>query len=183
MTGNIVARRYARALFSIGEKAGAKELASFGAELSALAKAIKDVPELGKVFRNPLFSVEEKRAVISKVLDDVKANAILRNFCFLLADKNRLALIPDIQAYYNVLLDAEQGVIRGEVVTAVELPAAKRDEVKTQLEKQANQKLILDFSVNKGILGGVLLKIGDRVLDASLRAQLGILKENIKRGE
>ncbi|GFM37068.1 ATP synthase F1 subunit delta [Desulfovibrio psychrotolerans] len=183
MIGNIVARRYARALFSIGKKAGAKELDSFGQELANLANAIEVTPELGKVFRNPIFSLEEKRAVISKVLDGIKASQTIRNFCFLLAEKDRLALIPDIQAFYNILLDAEQGVVRGELITAIELPKAKRDEVKSQLEKQANQKLILDFSVNKGILGGVLLKIGDQVLDASLRAQLGILKENIKRGE
>lgn len=183
MIGNIVARRYARALFSIGKKAGAKELDSFGQELASLAQAIEGSPELGKIFRNPIFSHEEKRAIISKVLDGIKVSATIRNFCFLLAEKNRLALIPDIQAFYNILLDAEQGVVRGELVTAIELPKSKRDEVKSQLEKQANQKLILDFSVNKGILGGVMLKIGDQVLDASLRAQLGILKENIKRGE
>lgn len=183
MIGNIVARRYARALFSIGKKTGAKELASFGQELAALAQAIEGTPELGKVFRNPIFTPEEKRAVISKVIEGIKVSKTVQNFCFLLAEKDRLALIPDIQAFYNILLDAEQGVVRGELVTAIELPKAKRDEVKSQLEKQANQKLILDFSVNKAILGGVMLKIGDQVLDASLRAQLGILKENIKRGE
>ena len=68
-------------------------------------------------------------------------------------------------------------------MTAIELANAKRDKVKAQLEAQAGRKLELGFSVDKNILGGVVLKVGDRILDASLRAQLGILKDNIKRGE
>lgn len=183
MIGNIVARRYARALFSLGKKAGAEPMKAHATELTALAKAIEETPDLGRIFRNPIFSIEEKRAVISKVLDQADASTVVRNFCNLLADKDRLSLLPDIEAYYSVLLDAEEGVVRGELVTAVALSDSKRDEVKSQLEKQAGQKLILDFSTDEAILGGVLLKVGDQVLDASLRAQLGILKDNIKRGE
>lgn len=183
MTGNIVARRYARALFSLGKKSGTESLKAFGAELASLAKAIEDAPELEKIFRNPIFSTDEKRKVLSKIMEKVKTGAVVSNFCNLLADKDRLSLIPEIRAYYDVQLDAEEGIIRGEFISAVKLNKAKREAVKAQLEAQAAQKLVLDFSTDKTILGGVVLKIGDKVLDASLRAQLDILKENIKRGE
>ena len=183
MTGNIIARRYARALFSLGKKASSDELSAFGKELDALAGVIESTPELGKIFRNPIISVEEKKALLGALLDKVQVSGIVRNFCNLLADKDRLSAIPEIQAFYNVLLDADQGVVRGELITAIKLPKAKREKVKSQLEKQAGQKLFLSFSTDKSILGGVVLKVGDKVLDASLRAQLGILKENIKRGE
>jgi F-type H+-transporting ATPase subunit delta len=108
---------------------------------------------------------------------------MVRNFCHLLADKERLGFLPEIEAEFSRLLDAEKGVIRGELVTAVELDDAKQEAVKKQLESQAGSQLILDFSTNDDILGGVVLKVGDKVLDGSLRAQLDILKENIKRGE
>lgn len=183
MTGNIIARRYARALFSLGKKAGSEELKAFGKELDALAGVIKSTPELGKIFRNPIITVDEKKAVIASLLDKAQVSVIVRNFCKLLADKERLSAIPEIQAFYNVLLDADQGIVRGELITAIKLPKAKCDKVKSQLEKQAGQKLFLSFSTDQSILGGVVLKVGDKVLDASLRAQLGILKENIKRGE
>ncbi|ABB37789.1 ATP synthase subunit delta [Oleidesulfovibrio alaskensis G20] len=183
MTGNIAARRYARALFAIGQKQGLAELDAFGSELSAVAKAVEESPALARLFRNPLFSIEEKRAVLAKLLQAAGAGQTVSNFCNLLADKGRLADLPDINAFYSLLLDAEKGIIRGELVTAIKLAKAKRDAVKEQLEKQAGQKIELNFSVDKDILGGVVLKVGDRVLDASLRAQLGILKDNIKRGE
>lgn len=183
MTGNIVARRYARALFALGKKSGLSDLEKFGNDLAALAGTLETAPELVRVFRNPVFTPEEKRNVIAKLLDKIKVCPTVRNFCLLLADRERLAFIQDIQAYFGILLDAEKGVIRGELVTAVELANAKREQVKAQLEAQAGRKLELGFSIDKNILGGVVLKVGDRILDASLRAQLGILKDNIKRGE
>lgn len=183
MTGNIVARRYARALFALGMKSGLSELEKFGNDLAALAGTLDAAPALVRIFRNPVITADEKRKVIANILEKIKVCAPVRNFCLLLADRERLAFIQDIQAYYSLLLDAEKGVIRGELVTAVKLTNAKRDQVRTQLEAQAGRKLELGFSVDKNILGGVVLKVGDRILDASLRAQLGILKDNIKRGE
>lgn len=183
MTGNIAARRYARALFALGAKTGVAELEKYGDDLAALAGALDKAPELGRIFRNPIITGGEKRNVILKLVEKCGVSATVRNFCLLLADKGRLDRLSGIQAFYGVLLDAEKGVIRGELVTAVELAEAKRAQVRTALEQRAGRTLELTFSVNKGILGGVVLKVGDRVLDASLRAQLSILKDNIKRGE
>jgi len=183
LTGNIVARRYARALFAIGETQGKEELAAYGKGLAELVDVLEGAPELFKVFRNPVFSVEEKKAVLDKVLDRVKPVPMVKNFCFLLADKDRLAFLPDIQVYFNQLLDMAQGVVRGEMVTAIDLADELKQEVVEQLEKQSGRKIILDYSVDPEILGGLVLKVGDKVLDASIRAQIEILKENIKRGE
>jgi F-type H+-transporting ATPase subunit delta len=79
-------------------------------------------------------------------------------------------------------LDTEKGVLHGELVTAVEIAGDERAAVLERLEKQAGRSLDLVYSVDPGILGGIILRVGDRVLDASLRAQLSFLKDNIKRG-
>lgn len=183
MTGNIVARRYSRALFAIGAKSGLEELTAYGDDLAALAEALEGAPELLRLFRNPLFSVEEKRKVMDSLLEKMQPSQMVRNFCALLADKGRLDHLPEISAYYGILLDAEKGVVRGELVTAIDLAEAKQDALKEKLEAQTGRKLSLTFSTDPAILGGVKLKVGDRVLDASLRAQLVGLKDNIKRGE
>jgi len=183
LTADIVARRYARALFSLGEGRGDAEIEAYGKDLAAIAAVLEESPELIKVFRNPIFSIEAKKAIVAKVLEKLNPCQIIKNFCFLLADKKRLAWLPEMEAYYGVLLDQAKGVVRGELVTAVELPDAKQDAVKEQLAKQLGKELILDFSADAGILGGVVLKVGDKILDASLRAQLNGMKEQIKRGE
>jgi len=183
LTADIVARRYARALFSIGKGQGDAELEAYGKDLAGLIAVLMESPELLKLFRNPIFTLEEKKAIVEKILSKLNPTAIVKNFCFLLADKDRLSSLPEIEAYYGVLLDEAKGIVRGELVTAVELADAKQAEVKKQLADQLGKELILDFSADAEILGGVVLKVGDKILDASLKAQLNAMKEQIKRGE
>ncbi|MDK2872818.1 MAG: F-type H+-transporting ATPase subunit delta [Desulfomicrobiaceae bacterium] len=183
MTGNIVAKRYAKALFAVASSEGKTAVAKYGAELAALAEVLKAAPEILRIFRNPIFSLDEKRGVAASLLDKVSASPMVRNFCMLLADKNRLGFLPEISADYAKLLDEAQGVVRGKVVTAIRLTDAMQKAVVEKLQKDSGRKIVLDYDVDQDIIGGLVLKIGDKVLDASIRAQLQILKENIKRGE
>jgi F-type H+-transporting ATPase subunit delta len=183
LRGNIVARRYARALFALGQKEGQEALERYGKGLDAVVEVLNVAPELLRIFANPIFTVEEKKAVLAKVLEKIEPEPMIKNFCFLLADKNRLAFLPEIQAYYSHLLDLASGVIRGELFTAIELEEELKSEIATKLAEQSKAKVVLDYKVNPDILGGLILKVGDKVLDASIKAQLQILKENIKRGE
>lgn len=183
MTGNIIARRYAKALFSLGLGQGGDAVAAYGKDLEGLAEVLEKAPELMRVFANPIFVASEKMAVLDGVLAGLPISPMVKNFLGLLAEKERLSFLPDIAAYYRTLLDESQGVVRGRLVTAVNLAEARQDQIKSKLEAQTGKKLVLDFAVDPDILGGVMLKVGDKVLDASLRAQLQILKEQIKRGD
>jgi F-type H+-transporting ATPase subunit delta len=160
------------------------QLEQYGAALSGLAGMVAISPALERMFKSPVITVAEKRALVDQLLDKTGADATVKNFCHLLADKGRLAALPAIAGCYGELLDAEKGILRGTVITAVKLNAEKQKNLKTGLEKKAgSKKLELEFNVDKSILGGLMLKVGDRVLDASLRAQLTILRDTIKRGE
>jgi F-type H+-transporting ATPase subunit delta len=141
-------------------------------------------PALERMFKSPVISIAEKRALVDHLLAQTSADVTVKNFCHLLADKGRLAFLPAIAGCYGELLDAENGVLRGTVITAVSLNAEKQKKFKADLTKKTkSKKLELVFDVDKSILGGLMLKVGDRVLDASLRAQLTILRDTIKRGE
>lgn len=183
MTGNIVSRRYAKALFAVGQNQGDDQVEAYGAELQELAGALLEAPEAMRFFRNPTFNPDEKKSVMTKIVEKTGANQMVRNFCDLLAEKDRLSVLPAIAADYKKMQDEFQGIVAGEMVTAKPLPDDRQAELKKRLEDQTGKKLELKFADNADILGGVVLKIGDKVLDASLRAQLQILKENIKRGE
>jgi F-type H+-transporting ATPase subunit delta len=134
-------------------------------------------------FKNPAFSADEKKAVINQLTDKVSVDPMVKNFCDLLADKGRAEMIPAIASDYKAMVDAVTGVISGELITVADLNEERKSAIKARLEKQAGKKLELSFETDKDILGGIVLKIGDKVMDASLKAQLQILKENIKRGE
>ena len=168
----------------MGKKSGASQLEQYGAALAGLANMAAVSPSLERMFKSPVITVAEKHALVDKLLDKAGADVTVKNFCHLLADKGRLAALPAIAGCYGELLDAEKGILRGTVITAVKLDAAKQKKLTAGLEKKAgNKNLELKFNVDKAILGGLMLKVGDRVLDASLRAQLTILRDIIKRGE
>lgn len=183
MIDAVVARRYANAIFALGKKDGDDALGRRGECLAALGEMLAAAPGLDMTLKSPVISVEEKKAVLGKLLSKLKADQTLRNFCFLLADKERLIFLREISNWYGKLLDEARGVIRGRLTTAVKLSADKQSKLKKALEAKTGAEIELTFAVDKDILGGMVLKMGDRVLDASLRAQLGILRETFKRGE
>jgi F-type H+-transporting ATPase subunit delta len=184
LTGGTLAKKYAKALFSLGKKSGTPQLEQYGAALSGIAQMVALSPALERMFKSPVITIAEKHALVDQLLDKTGADVTVKNFCRLLADKGRLAALPAVAGCYGELLDAEKGILRGMIITAVKLNTEKQKKLKTDLEKKAkNRKLELEFKVDSAILGGLMLKVGDRVLDASLRAQLTILRDTIKRGE
>lgn len=182
MTETVIARRYANALFSLGKKQGKNALDEHGAIIHELAELTRAEPKLGVVLRSPVIGIEEKKKLIGAILDKLSADRTMRNFCYLLADKERLGVLPDIAEWYGIMLDEANGILRGKVITAIRLSPDRQAELKKSLQQKMGRDMELTFSVDPEILGGMVLAVGDRVMDASLRAQLGIMRENLKRG-
>ena len=182
MRQQVIAKRYARALFSIGREQGGEAHKTFGQELAGLAEVLEGEPRLLRVFKNPVIRTQDKKKLVLTILDNLEVSQTVKNFCLFLADKNRLWNFPEIQQYFNKLLDLDEGIMRGKLITAIDLTKTKQDKIKKDLESKISGTLVLDYEKDKAILGGLVLKVGDKVYDASLKAQLELMKENIKRG-
>lgn len=182
MTDSVVAHRYAQALFSLGNKEGGGAREKHGVCLAELARMLAIQPKLAQTLKSPVIEISEKKAVLSELLKMLKADGTMRNFCFLLADKGRLGSLADIANSYGMMLDEANGVRRGKVITAIKLSPAMQANLKKELEKKAGGPMELVFAIDPEILGGMVLAVGDKVLDSSLRAQLGILRETLIRG-
>lgn len=191
MTGSVVARRYAKALFWLvrrkkSTKAGTREMGALektAEGMAFLAACVDASPELEEFFRNPVFTAEEKRGVINALADKGGISATVRDFACLLADKGRLGYFRAMAEEFQTMLDAEKGIMRGEFVSAIPLDEKKRTQVLEILEKKAGHPLALKFTVDPSILGGMKLRMGDTLRDASLNTQLSLLIDTIKRGE
>lgn len=177
-----VAARYAGALFALGQKKGDENLDERGAWLVELARLCEAEPKLRRALNSPAVTTNEKKGIIAKILDLMGADRITRNFLFLLADKDRLAALPEIAEEYGILLDRKRGILRGRVVTAIGLTPQRQEEVKADLEKRLGKNLSLVFDVDPEILGGMALTVGDKTFDSSLRAQLKAMRETLRRG-
>lgn len=182
MTENVVARRYAGALFALSGREGGDAREKHGECLADLAAMIILEPKLGLTLKSPVVEIREKKAVVDELLKRLDADRTMRNFCHLLADKNRLGELGGIARCYGEMLDAANGILRGKVVTAVKLSPEKQAALKKQLRQKIGADIELVFDVDPAILGGMVLAVGDKVLDSSLRAQLGALRETLIRG-
>ncbi len=178
-----MAQRYAKALFALGQQEGMAKLEQFGENLSALEGVLAESSELVRLLGIPVISIAEKQRILVQILDKLGVDPMIKNFCSLLAEKERLPLLSEITESFGKLLDEAWGVVRGKLLTAVTLSKEQQAGILARLEKQTSKQIALKFEVDPSILGGVVLQVGDNVLDASLRAQLTILRDIIKRGE
>ena len=161
---------YAQALLSIAKsKNSIDELNQTASEFLEL---LKGSDELSQFLANPIADKEAKRGVISKVLGD-NANQQMNNFMMLLVDKGRIALIqPILEEFRSLVRDLQQTVL-AEVISAVELTDEQKETVRQKVQGMTQaQSVELSTQVDSDLIGGVIVKIGSKVLDASIRGQL-----------
>ena len=126
MTDNRIARRYASAAFKLGEAEGGDTISKRGQTLVALEGLLDESPALDRVFKSPIITVAEKKKVVKDLLDKIGSDQVTRNFCYLLADKGRLAYFRAIVQAYVKKLDEVKGIIRGKLTTAISLTQAEQ---------------------------------------------------------
>ncbi|MBM9511437.1 F0F1 ATP synthase subunit delta [Desulfogranum marinum] len=179
MRNTILARRYAKALFSLGKEQGKIEEYS---ELLAAVAALYDDKAVGvrDALTNPLYPLDVRQKVMAQIGKNAKADAIMSGFLNLLIEKKRADILPDIACEIQVMVDMDQNISHGSVVSAVELDSKLQKSIQATLEKITGNKVILQTEVDPTIIGGIIAKVGDLVLDGSIKTQLNGLKESIK---
>ncbi|WP_028582066.1 F0F1 ATP synthase subunit delta [Desulfogranum japonicum] len=182
MRNTILARRYAKALFSLGKEQG--KIDNYSEILNAIASLYDDsAANVGDALTNPLYPLDARQKVMAKIAESVKADTLMTGFLNLLVDKKRAGILPDIAYEMQVMVDKDQNISHGSVVSAVELDASLQNKIQDTLEKITGNKVILKTEVDPSIIGGIIAKVGDLVLDGSIRTQLNGLKESIKGRE
>ena len=181
MTGSKISKRYAKALLSLGQEDGNYE--EYGDNLKEFNGFCTDNPDFNKVIANPVFSVDDRKGVLNAVLEKSTFAGVVKNFLRLLLDKNRIGGIEDVSAYYTRLTDEISNIIRADIITARPLKDEAMDKLDAVLAKITSKTVKTRVKEDKSLIGGLVVKIGDLVLDGSVRAQLEGLKESLKRGE
>lgn len=179
MTNKTASIRYARALLDVAiqEKA---DLEAIEQDLARFAELFTIHPTLAKVLLNPAVPVPRKRAAVAELLALMKPAPILGKLLAMLADRDRLVLVPDLLASYrDRLLDYRQ-VVRAEITTAGELPAGHAEAIERRLALATGGKVMLQTRTDPSILGGVVARIGSTVYDGSVTRQLEKMRERLE---
>jgi len=168
-------RVYAEALL---EAAGEKgRLAEVREDLGEFAGAVASMDELRSFLRNPQIEQHVKRDALAAVLSD--ADELVRNFLLLLAEKGRIAEIPEIHAEFERLIAQEARVLELELTTAVELTDEEAAQVVRRIEDAAGRRVEATRRVDPDIIGGIVVQAGSRRLDASVRGRLNRLRQEL----
>jgi F-type H+-transporting ATPase subunit delta len=170
-----IARVYADALFEAAKDAG--KLDAIHDQLGEVADAIANNHDLQVFLFSPYFSSAEKRGGIERAISG--ADPELVNFLELLVEKHRMPAIFRIRARFDELWAEENRQLDVTVASAIELDQSVIDHVREQIEKQTGRTVQLSAEVNPDILGGLVLRVGNMVLDASLRSKLERLRKEV----
>ena len=167
-------KRYAQAAFKLALEKG--ELDSWQASLRKIADITTD-ERLVALLENPKLSFEAKKALLAERLG--KINPLALNLAYLLVHKRRLSIAGDISLQYGRLLDTHYGVERVEVITALPLGDEDRERISSRLGEITRSKVAIDAQVDPSIVGGIKAKIGDTLIDGSIRNRLEDLRKNL----
>jgi ATP synthase F1 delta subunit len=173
LSENRIARVYATALYQAAEESG--RLEEVRRDLGEFVQAVEASPELRQFLATEDVSDARKKAVLLELTEGGEEQ--VRNLLRLLVDKNRETELTAIYRAFVNLLEQAQGIVHVEVVTAVPLPPALREALRSKIESSLDKTVELTLTVDKEILGGLRLRIGDRVADASVRHRLERLRE------
>ena len=176
-----VARRYAKALLLIGKEDGQAEL--YRDELAGVANLLEGDKELGQAINNPLYNATGRKQVLQAVIEKLGLSEVLSSFLLLLFDKGRFGFIGAISEFYEKLADELKGVARASLVSAAELPDETVEKIRDALSKKTGKEIVLDVTQDPSLIGGIVTRIGDLVLDGSIKTQLLNMRETLKRGE
>jgi F-type H+-transporting ATPase subunit delta len=178
-TGELsVARRYAAALFGAASKRN--EVDAVAANLQEVVSTVLASRELQSVLHHPRLPREKKTAVLRGIFSG-SVRPDVEKFLFLVVEKDRAILLPQIQQEFNRLVDEHRGEADGEAVSAVPLSAQQISALNAALNQRFGVKVRLKTRVDENVLGGLVVRVGDKLIDGSAATRLEKIKEQLKR--
>lgn len=176
-----VSRRYATALMLIGKEDGNTD--QYRKELDDIVQFFDANPELEQTISNPLYDKNDRKNVLMAVLEKGGLSKVMKSFLVLLFAKARISFIREVCEFYHSLADELKGVVHATLVSATELSSDAVEKIRAGLATRIGKDIVLDVEQDSSLLGGVVTKIGDLVLDGSVKTQLFNMRETLKRGE
>ncbi|MEQ8237032.1 MAG: F0F1 ATP synthase subunit delta [Syntrophomonadaceae bacterium] len=176
MLNKSVARRYAEAFFSIAREAN--KIDEFSTELGKIVQSIKETEGLGEYFAHPLAPAKEKKELANKLFAQVVSPMTL-NFLLLVIDKKRETYLELIHQEYEDMADDSRNIKKAELISAMPVSDQDVQILADNLSRSTGKTIKLDLSVDPTMIGGLKIRVGDKIIDASVAKKLEMLKKNL----
>jgi len=173
-----LAGRYAAALFDLAE--AEKSLDAIAEDLAVFGRMIESSDDLRRLVRSPVISRGEQEKAVLAIAEKAGMNKLTQNFVGVIAQNRRLFALPNMISAYQGILASRRGEATAEVVSAKELSDAQMSALSDALKQAVGTKVTVDAQVDPGLLGGLIVKVGSRMVDSSLRTKLSQLRLAMK---
>ena len=170
--------RYAHALFELADEENA--LDRVRDDLTSLQTMIREAPDLARVLTSPVIGRDEQAAAVDAVMERAGIGDLTRRFVNVVAHNRRLFALPGMIDVYRALLAERRGEMTAEVTSARPLSESQRTALETALMRSVGANVSIDARVDPGVLGGLIVKVGSRMVDSSLRTKLEKLQISMK---
>ncbi len=173
-----IAGRYATALYELADEQ--KALDAVKADLDAVGGLIAESADLRLLIRSPVFTRQDQSRAVAAILEQAGISELVRRFVAVVADNRRLFALPSMIAAYSALLAERRGEVTAEVTSAVPLGETQVSAIDDVLRRAVGSKVAVDTRVDPGIIGGLIVKVGSRMIDNSLKTKLQRLQVAMK---
>ncbi len=176
MSVSVASTRYANALFEVAKES--KQLDVVEQELQLIVETIFSDQTITSFINHPQITADDKKELIDKVFGE-NVTKISRNFLFILIDSHRQNELPAILNEYIKMANEDRGIVRVEVITIEELGEQEKENLAKALAKEFKKEIRLSSIIDPSIIGGVVVNVGDKVYDGSIRTKLNVMKRMI----
>ena len=173
-----LAGRYATALFELADEE--KQLDQVAEDLGTVGAMLDESDDLNRLIRSPVISKEDQQNAMQALLEEAGVSQLSRNFIGVVIDNRRLFSLPGMIKGYLALLASARGEATAEVVSAKPLTDAQQQAITDSLRQAVGTKVAIDASVDETLLGGLIVKVGSRMVDTSLKTKLAQLRLAMK---
>lgn len=173
-----IAGRYATAVFDLAREGG--QVAAIEADVNALDGALKDSADLRDLISSPIYSRAEQAQAIATIGQRMALTQVMQNVLALMAQNRRLFVLPQLVAGLRARIADEKGEVTAEVTSATALTPAQTDRLAQTLSANVGKTVKITETVDESLIGGLVVKVGSKMIDTSIRSKLAALQNTMK---
>ena len=173
-----IANRYATAVFQLAYDA--KKVKALEPDLDALESAVADSDDFRDLITSPLYSRDQQSAAVAAIAKKMKLGATMANTLGLLAEKRRLFVLPQLLSALREMIAEHRGEVIADVTAAKALTKAQQDKLAKTLKAKVGKDVNINMAVDESLIGGLVVKVGSKMIDTSIRSKLNALQNTMK---
>ena len=178
MKDDIVAKRYANALYDLGREEGLQD--KFLGDLDAIVAVLEGSEEFRAIMESPLYDIMLKRRILGELIKQIKMTKYTENFLGILLDKDRFVCLKAILDSYRQIIDEASGRVRATVTSAMELDKAQIERISATLKQIVKKEVDVDVTIDPTLIGGLIAEVEGMIYDGSVKTQIVRLKQSLK---